>query len=162
MTKKQLLKTLLIAATVFFTISCEEDITQSSPVIETEKWHLIDEYSNYVDLTISLHEDSSLSCFGKWKYYFWSDTIICTSMSGSSTKKGDSLFIVTNGKAAYPPDNAGVIESSRFSMSLDGVFNDSVSSGIFGISFANSDWKSSGFDDGEFTGSLESGEGITE
>lgn len=162
MISKTMLLLTFVMLSAMLLISCEDDPTSSSssPVIKTENWKLTDDasVSNYANLNLYLHEDSSISCSGEWKYYYYYDTVTCSIMSGSVID-GDSTVIMTNGLASYPPDSNGNTETSKFQMKMVGVFNNSISLGNWEISFSNDDWSAAN-QNGTFTGSLKDGEGV--
>ena len=146
---------------VLFIFNCDDSVSSGSPVINTEEWELtVPQTQNYADVTIKKHENQSITCTGNWYYDFLGNKITCKMLSGTVEKDTSYLIFTCSGKASYPPDSAGNVESSGFDMKMDGHFKDGASSGKWEISFSKEEWNG-WVSDGVFTGQRGDGDGIT-
>ena len=136
------MKTLVLftaVCVVFF--ACSDDNPASASVIATELWRLNDIGTpNFADLTFCKLSNTAVSVSGKWYYQFYGYQITCTFMSGSAIFS-DSMTINARGTAAYPPDSAGYVESSPFTLMMKGIFRDSTAIGRWEIHFDKAEWE---------------------
>jgi hypothetical protein len=131
-------------------------------VVASETWKFIDVATsqNWATLTLSKLSNGGVSSQGSFTYTFYGNTITCTSMSGTATIIDSSVSITTAGTAAYPPDTSGHVESSPFQLAFNGLFKNGISSGTWNITFTDSVWQG-WISPGRFTGTLQSGSGVT-
>jgi hypothetical protein len=144
-------------------VRCADNGTGGSgSVTAAETWDLVEpETQNHATLTFSLYSDNTMTAQGEWVYVFSGNDITCAFLSGSVTST-DSLFAIrVSGSAAYPPDTAGNVESSAFTMVMEGVFQNGVAAGDWDIDFSKEEWQG-WVETGRFSGSLRTGSGITD
>jgi hypothetical protein len=150
---------LILACLVFF--SCSDKNPAGPSAIASEIWTINDVGTqNYADLTMSLLSDSAVAVHGKWYYDFYGNEITCTFMNGSAAVNDTTVSMTASGAAAYPPDSSGYVESSGFTLQMQGTFKDGTSRGTWDISFTKQEWQG-WIDPGTFTGTLQSGGGVT-
>lgn len=152
----------ICAIGLFSMFSCDDSVS-NSPVSATENWKLtVPDEESSANIELRKHEDGEISVRGDWTYEFYSYEITCTIMSGTVTKDSTKLKLNCSGKAAYPPDEkTGHIESSPFTLTLDGTFKNGKASGNWEISFSKEEWDG-WVTDGTFNGSLTSGSDVTD
>jgi hypothetical protein len=142
------------------TILCSSD-TNGPSVVASETWLLNDAGTqNYCDMTLSKHDDGSVSVSGEWHYEFFGYLIICSFMSGSAAIADSSVTISAAGIASYPPDSSGQADTSPFNLQMDGTFKAGKSRGEWEIHFSDTSWEG-WVDPGSFTGTIQSGGGVT-
>jgi hypothetical protein len=150
---------LLITASML-AFRCSSD-PASSNVIASEQWRITDsDPQNYADLMLSKLDNGAVTASGKWIYEFFGYLITCTFMSGSATIVDSSVSIIASGNAAYPPDSSGQADSSAFTLQMNGSFKAGAAKGAWEIHFADTLWEG-WIDPGTFTGTLQSGSGVT-
>ncbi|HLV33397.1 MAG TPA: hypothetical protein VKY57_17650 [Chitinispirillaceae bacterium] len=157
-------RTVLVVFFLFLlTVACTDNQSSDSSVTATEKWELtIPETQNKADITLNLHENGKITCSGNWSYIFFGDTISCTIMSGTGQKDSSHLEFTCTGKASYPPNSSGYVESSPFTLNISGNFVNGDASGNWSIIFTNKDWQGWEPDPGKFSGSLLEGSSVTD
>ena len=143
-------------------ISCKNPVSSNSPVTVTEEWQLsVPQTKSNADISLQKHENGDISVSGNWMYNFYGNEITCTIMSGTLTKNTTKLIFNCSGTASYPPDSTGYKESSPFTLTMEGIFQNGQASGIWEISFSDEEWNAWA-PEGVFTGQRETGSGITD
>ena len=154
-------KLLFFVAVCLAFLRCSDNNPAAASVVASETWRINDVGTqNYADLTMSLLSDSSVVIRGKWYYDFYGNEITCTFMNGSAAVNDTTVSMTASGAAAYPPDSSGYVESSGFTLQMQGTFKDGTSRGTWDISFTKQEWQG-WIDPGTFTGTLQSGGGVT-
>lgn len=144
------------------TFSCKNPVSSNSPVTVTEEWQLsVPQTKSNADISLQKHENGDISVSGNWMYNFYGNEITCTIMSGTLTKNTTKLIFNCSGTASYPPDSTGYKESSPFTLTMEGIFQNGQASGIWEISFSDEEWNAWA-PEGVFTGQRETGSGITD
>jgi hypothetical protein len=142
------------------TLRCSSDPVGAA-VVASEQWRIVDtDPQNYADLTLSKLDNGTVSVGGNWFYYFFGYLITCEFLHGSATIVDSSVSIAGSGNASYPPDSSGQTETSAFTLQMKGTFKAGKSNGDWEIHFADTLWEG-WIAPGTFTGTLQSGSGVT-
>ena len=147
-----------IFSVVAILLSCDSSTNPSSPVTATERWQLVQTgTTNTAVVHLYKHQNGALTSDGTWKYYIFGDTVICNFMSGSGSSDTSELSVSGSGTGYYkssPSDN------SRFSMTIKGKCDSTKWNGSWTMTFADTSW--AGYaDSGSFSGTCDSGSGVT-